>query len=128
MGAGQHLLVIDDIAEQRHIAKTILHRLGYKVTTVDSGEAAMSVLQEQAFDLVVLDMIMDPGMDGLDTYRQIIEIYPGQKAIITSGYTETDRVKEAQRLGAGQYLRKPYTFKDLGLAVHLELGGRRMDG
>jgi PAS domain S-box-containing protein len=128
MGAGQHLLVIDDIAEQRHIAKTILRRLGYKVTTVDSGEAAMSVLQEQAFDLVVLDMIMDPGMDGLDTYRQIIEIYPGQKAIITSGYTETDRVKEAQRLGAGQYLRKPYTFKDLGLAVHLELGGRRMDG
>jgi DNA-binding NarL/FixJ family response regulator len=66
-------------------------------------------------------MIMEPGMDGLDTYRKIVEKYPGQKAIITSGYTETDRVKETQRLGAGQYLRKPFTFKALGLAVHIEL-------
>jgi len=125
MGAGQHLLVIDDIAEQRQIAETILCNLGYKATTVESGEAAISLLHEQNFDLVILDMIMDPGIDGLDTYRQIIELYPDQKAIITSGYTETDRVKEAQLLGAGQYLRKPYTFKDLGLAVHLELLGER---
>jgi len=88
------------------------------------GEAAVTILQKQAVDLVVLDMIMEPGMDGLDTYRQIIEIYPGQKAIITSGYTEADRVKEAQRLGAGQYLRKPYTYKGLGLAVYQELGDR----
>ncbi len=128
IGAGQHLLVIDDIAEQRHIAKTILRSLGYGVTAVDSGEAAIALLQDHAFDLVVLDMIMDPGMDGLDTYRRIIEIYPGQKTIITSGYTETDRVKEAQHLGAGQYLRKPYTLRGLGLAVHQELGGRRKGG
>ena len=125
VGAGQQLLVIDDIPEQRHIADTILTNLGYKVTTVESGEAALLLLREQAFDLVVLDMIMDPGMDGLDTYRKIIEKYPGQKAIITSGYSETDRVKEAQRLGAGQYLRKPYTFKALGLAVQLELRRRQ---
>lgn len=121
IGAGQHLLVIDDIAEQRHIAEIILTNLGYKVTTAESGEAALSLLKNQVVDLVVLDMIMDPGMDGLDTYRKIIEKYPGQKAIITSGYTETDRVKETQRLGAGQYLRKPFTFKGLGLAVHMEL-------
>ncbi|MCP4343534.1 MAG: response regulator [Desulfobulbaceae bacterium] len=121
IGAGQHLLVIDDIPEQRHIAETILINLGYKVTTAESGEAALSLLRNQVVDLVVLDMIMDPGMDGLDTYRKIIEKYPGQKAIITSGYTETNRVKETQRLGAGQYLRKPFTFKGLGLAVHIEL-------
>lgn len=124
MGAGQHILVIDDIAEQRHIAERILSTLGYKVTTAESGEAAISMLQQQVVDLVVLDMIMEPGLDGLDTYRQIIEIYPGQKAIITSGYTETDRVKETQLLGAGQYLRKPYTYKGLGLAVYLELSRR----
>ena len=125
MGAGQQILVIDDIVEQQHIAKTILSSLGYTVTTAESGEAAMQLLQDQAFDLVVLDMIMDPGMDGLDTYRSIIEIHPRQKAVITSGYSTTDRVKEAQRLGAGQYLRKPYTFKGLGLAVYMELGGTR---
>lgn len=120
-GAGQHILVIDDIPEQRNIAETILTSLGYKVTTAESGEAALSLLRNQGFDLVVLDMIMEPGMDGLDTYRKIIEKYPGQKAIITSGYTETDRVKETQRLGAGVYLRKPFTFKGLGLTVHKEL-------
>ncbi|KJS03246.1 MAG: hypothetical protein VR65_03290 [Desulfobulbaceae bacterium BRH_c16a] len=124
-GTGERILVIDDIAEQRQIAEKILIGLGYKVTTAASGEAAIALLRDCPVDVVILDMIMDPGMDGLDTYRRIIKMYPGQKAVITSGYTETDRVKETQRLGAGQYLRKPYTFKGLGLAVHLELRGRR---
>lgn len=124
-GTGERIMVIDDIAEQRQIAEKILIGLGYTVTTAASGEAAITLLRDRPVDVVILDMIMDPGMDGLDTYRRIIEMYPGQKAVITSGYTETDRVKETQRLGAGQYLRKPYTFKGLGLAVHLELRGRR---
>jgi len=66
-------------------------------------------------------MIMAPGMDGLDTYRKILEIHPGQKAIIASGFSETDRVREAQRLGAGQYMKKPYTMEKIGLAVRMEL-------
>jgi PAS domain S-box-containing protein len=125
MGAGEHILVVDDIAEQRQVAKSILNRLGYQVTAVESGEAAIDYLQDHSADLLILDMIMDPGMDGLDTYRRIIEQHPGQKALITSGFAETDRVKEAQRLGVGRYLRKPYTFKGLGLAVHLELRGEQ---
>jgi len=71
--------------------------------------------------LLVLDMIMDPGMDGLDTYKDILKIHPGQKAIIASGFSETDRVKEVQRLGAGAYIKKPYTFEKIGLAVKTEL-------
>ena len=67
-------------------------------------------------------MIMDSGMDGLDTYKEILKLHPGQKAIIASGYSETDRVKEAQRLGAGQYIKKPYTLEKIGLAVKKELG------
>jgi PAS domain S-box-containing protein len=120
-GAGECILVIDDVFEQRQIAEGILSRLGYQVTSVESGEAAIDYLQNHSVDLLILDMIMEPGMDGLDTYQRIMELHPGQKAIITSGYTETDRVREAQRLGAGQYLRKPYTFKGLGVAVRQEL-------
>ena len=65
--------------------------------------------------------IMDPGMDGLDTYRKIIEIHPGQKAIIASGLSETDRVKEVQSLGAGAYIRKPLLLEKIGIAVKGEL-------
>ena len=72
-------------------------------------------------DLMVLDMIMDPGMDGLETYRNILEIHPRQKAIIVSGFSETYRVNAAQALGAGTYVKKPYIIEKLGLAVRNEL-------
>ena len=64
---------------------------------------------------------MDPGMDGLDTYKAILELHPGQKAVIVSGFSETERVKEAGRLGASEYVRKPYVIGRLGLAVRKEL-------
>ena len=64
---------------------------------------------------------MDPGMDGLDTYISILEIRPKQKAIIVSGFSESDRVKEAKVLGAGAYIKKPYIKEKLGLAVKKEL-------
>jgi DNA-binding NtrC family response regulator len=70
---------------------------------------------------MVLDMIMDPGIDGLDTYKKILEIHPNQKAIIASGYSETERVKEAQRLGATSYVKKPYLMDKIGQVVKAEL-------
>ena len=75
-------------------------------------------------DLVLLDMIMDPGMDGLETYQRILEINPGQKAVIVSGYSETDRVSKAQELGAGAYVRKPYVMEKIGAAIRMELDRR----
>jgi len=66
-------------------------------------------------------MIMNPGIDGLETYKRILELHPGQKAVIASGFSETDRVKEARRLGAGTYVRKPYSLEKVGLAVRDEL-------
>jgi len=64
---------------------------------------------------------MEPGMDGLDTYRGMIDIRPGQRAIIASGFSETDRVHQAQLLGAGAFVRKPYMLEKIGLAVRSEL-------
>ena len=60
-------------------------------------------------------------MDGLETYRQVLTIHPGQKAVIASGFSETGRVKEAQRLGAGMYVKKPYTLEKIGQAVREQL-------
>jgi PAS domain S-box-containing protein len=122
-GRGESILVVDDIAEQRELARGMLEYLGYRATVADGGEQALRLLGKEPFDLVLLDMIMDPGPDGLDTYRGIIARRPGQRAMIASGYSETDRVREAQRLGAGAYLKKPYTLEMLAAAVRRELGG-----
>jgi CheY-like chemotaxis protein len=120
-GRQEHLLVVDDMESQRQIAARLLGHLNYRVHTVESGEAALQFLEDNGVDLVVLDMLMGDGMDGLETFRQIIKRHPGQKAVIASGYAETDRVKEAQRLGAGTYIKKPYTIKVLGDAIQAEL-------
>lgn len=123
LGKGESILVVDDVEDQLRLAEAILTKLGYSVTTVPSGERAAEYLQDNSVDLLVLDMVMDPGMDGLDAYRRILEQHPGQKAIIASGFSETDRVEEAQRLGAGAYVRKPYLMETLGMAVRTELDG-----
>ena len=120
-GKGEAIVVVDDVAEQRELAALILGRLGYDVTTLASGEEAIAYMKDHAADLLMLDMIMAPGIDGLETYQQILEIYPGQRAIIVSGFSETDRIKEAQELGAGAYVMKPYRMEKIGLAVRSEL-------
>jgi len=122
MGKGESILVVDDVEEQREIASRILNKLGYSVTSVSSGEEAVDYMKDNSAGLLILDMLMDPGIDGLETYKRILELHPGQKAIIASGFSETDRVKEAQRLGAGKYIKKPYTLEKIGLAIKEELG------
>ena len=99
----------------------MLTKLGYSVTSVSNGEEAVHHMKEETADLLILDMIMDPGIDGLETYRKILKFHPGQKAILVSGFSETRLVREAQRLGAGAYVRKPYTLGQLGLAVKTAL-------
>jgi two-component system cell cycle sensor histidine kinase/response regulator CckA len=125
MGKRETVLVVDDVKEQREIAANILGKLNYDVATAASGEAAVAHVQDHAVDLLVLDMIMEPGIDGLETYRRILTVCPGQRAIIASGFSETDRVREAQRLGVGEYLKKPYTLERIGLAVKEELSKKR---
>jgi signal transduction histidine kinase/ActR/RegA family two-component response regulator len=123
-GRGESILVVDDVQEQREIASRILRELGYSVQALGSGEEAIEYLKAASADLLILDMLMEPGIDGLETYKKITKLHPGQRAIITTGYAETARIKEALRLGAGRYLKKPYLINDIGLAVKAELGNR----
>jgi len=125
MGNGESILVVDDVKEQRELAGAMLKKLVYSVVSASSGEEAVEYLKQHTVDLVVLDMIMDPGMDGLDAYAKILQIHPDQKAIIVSGFAETGRVKEAQSMGAGTYVKKPYVLEKLGLAVRKELDRTR---
>ncbi len=121
LGNGETILIVDDVKGQRDLATAMLKKLHYSVQAVASGEEALEYLKKNKVDLLVLDMIMDPGMDGLDTYKKVIEIHPKQKAIIVSGFSESDRVHNTQALGAGEYVKKPYVIEKLGLAVKKEL-------
>lgn len=121
MAKGERILVVDDVSEQRQIASVMLRRLGYAVELAASGEEAVAMAKQDPPDLVVLDMIMDPGMDGLETYRQMLDINAGQKAIIASGFSESEKVRTALRIGAGAYLKKPYLLDKIGMAVRAEL-------
>ena len=125
-GNGESILVIDDVIEQRDSAVALLTALGYTAIALPNGESAVRYLQKNSVDLVVLDMVMDPGMDGLDTYREIVKLHPTQKAIIATGYCQTERVKEAQKLGTGNLLEKPFTLEKLGKTVRSELVTHRL--
>ena len=117
MNGSETILVVDDMEEQKEMTAELLTSLNYRVTTACNGREAVKYLKNHQVDLVMLDMIMENDFDGLDTYREIIKIHPGQKAIIVSGFSATDRVQEMIKLGAGEYVKKPYTRETLGIAV-----------
>jgi PAS domain S-box-containing protein len=120
-GHGETVLVVDDIKSQREITCNMLDVLGYRSIAISRGEKAVEYLKEHSVDILLLDMIMDPGINGRETYEKIIKIHPNQKAIIVSGFAETDEVKKVQRLGAGQYIKKPLTLQKIGMAIKEEL-------
>jgi two-component system, cell cycle sensor histidine kinase and response regulator CckA len=120
LGSGT-ILVVDDSPEQLHITANMLKKLGYAVHTAGSGEEALSMVIKQSFDLIILDMIMAGGIDGLEAYKRILRISPQQKAFITSGYSKSERVKEMQELGAGIFVQKPFTLERIGMAVKTAL-------
>jgi two-component system cell cycle sensor histidine kinase/response regulator CckA len=120
-GGNESVLVVDDDATQREVTLRLLQKLGYRAETVDCGEVALQRLRSKSFDLLILDMIMPGGFDGADTYKRAKELHPEQRAIIVSGYAESGRVSEAQRIGAGDFVRKPLTLKSLSAAVRREL-------
>jgi PAS domain S-box-containing protein len=123
--AGLHgsgtILVVDDEQIQREIVEKILTTLGYEVTAVSSGEEAISFVEKSTVDLVLLDMLMEPGINGRQTYEQIIAIRPGQKAIVVSGYSESDDIEKLVKLGVLGLLKKPYTMEEIGRTVQKAL-------
>ena len=99
----------------------MLSRLGYKAQAVSSGEEAVAYMMGHSVDLLLLDMIMDPGINGRETYERIINIHPYQKAVIVSGFAATDDIHAAQQLGAGSYIKKPFSLQNIGVAIRDEL-------
>ncbi len=120
-GDGQKILVIDDDPQQRELAQLLLTSLNYRADAVSSGEEAIEYLRSRFVHLLLLDMLMPPGMNGLQTYKQILAIHPGQKAVIASGFSENEDVQAAKALGAAAFIKKPYIMEELGRIVYIAL-------
>jgi len=122
-GNGETILVVDDEDIQRVLASKIIEKLGYKSQTVTSGEEAVEYLSNNSVDLILLDMLMEPGIDGFETYKRVKRIHTDQKCIVVSGFSKTDRVRSTLKLGAGAFLRKPYGMNDLAKVLKQQLEG-----
>ena len=122
-GNGEYILVVDDEDQLRDLASKILESKGYRVDTVSSGELAVEFVKKKQVDLLLLDMLMEPGMNGRKTYEQIRKLFPDQKAVVASGFSESGDVKALLRLGASSFIKKPYTMEQLARAVQIALAG-----
>jgi signal transduction histidine kinase/ActR/RegA family two-component response regulator/HAMP domain-containing protein len=120
-GGTESILIVDDSATQRELAEEVISSLGYKIEAAETGRAAVALVRQKKFDLIVLDMIMEPDFDGLDTYREVLAIRPGQRAIVASGFSATDRVENVLALGASEFVHKPYSVAGLARAIRAAL-------
>jgi DNA-binding response OmpR family regulator len=101
-----HILVVDDEANLRHTVARILQRAGFEVTTAASGKEGLTLLSQQAFDLIYMDIRM-PDMNGLETLQAINTDYPKLPVILFTGQPDLNSAVSALRQGAIDYLQKP---------------------
>lgn len=133
------VLVVDDDPQQREIVSSLFGRLGSQVWSVPSGERAVQFIAECATvgsseqsrqrqnrlpDIVVMDVIMDPGMDGNEACKRILELHPEQKVIMVSGYPPREAERGSRAVGAITYLAKPLTLGKIEYAL-TQLDGER---
>ncbi len=122
-GNGEQILIVEDEGVLRAMAGEMLETLGYSVAAVASGEEAVSYLEQNQAHLVMLDMLLGPGINGRELYERILVLRPGQRAIIVSGFADSREINRTLQMGASQLVKKPYTLKELGVAVKKALHG-----
>jgi DNA-binding NtrC family response regulator len=107
------ILVVDD---ETDFLETIVNRLNKRkldAKGVTSGEAALDVLKEELYDVVLLDIKMPGGMDGIETLREIKRIQPLVEVLLLTGHASVETSIEGMKQGAFDYLLKPMKFEDL---------------
>jgi DNA-binding response OmpR family regulator len=107
-----NILVVDDDLELRENICEILVEAGFAVALAASGEEAIAGLEQQEFDVILLDLIM-PGIGGMATLVQLKQRYPGCKVVMMTAFATVDNAVEAMRKGADDYVTKPFRIDDL---------------
>lgn len=113
-GGTETILLVDDDQNIRELLKEILDRFNYTVLVAQSGEESLEIYKEkkEKIDLVIMDLNM-PGMGGRQCLRELLDLEPSLRVIISSGHCTQTEVDETMRLGASEFLTKPYHHSDL---------------
>jgi DNA-binding NarL/FixJ family response regulator len=122
---GASILIVDDEATMREACHEVLDSEGFILQEASSGEGALDILGRRSFDLLILDLKM-PRVEGLDILRRVQKESPGTATVVITGYPSIDTAVEAMRLGAADFLPKPFTPEVLRLTVRRALNGARM--
>ncbi len=114
VGGTETILVVDDEHVVRHMVTEVLTAHGYKVRSVESGHAALALLDQARgrIDLVLLDMVM-PGLDGERTFRALRAMVPDQRILLTSGFVQQEKTDRLLAAGAAGMVTKPYRSEAL---------------
>lgn len=121
LGKGETILIVDDEKAQREIITSVLNRLGYQTASVACGEQAIEYIKDNSVDLILLDMVMPPGINGYQTLKKIRIINPEQKTVITSGQLNHPDRNKTEELGVSRYLAKPIPLSLLAKSIQEEI-------
>ena len=119
------ILIVDDDEGVRQVLKTALEAAGYEITTADSGERAVAAVRESPVDLIIVDMVL-PRVDGLEVLREIGTLRPEAAAIMITGYASVESAIKAMKMGALDYIVKPFRMEEVELIVARALERSRL--
>ena len=121
-GGTEQILLVDDEPAILRTTKAMLERIGYRVTAVGNGRAALETFNEAEvpFDLLITDMTM-PKMTGFELAEQLMKIRPDLPVILCTGFSENMPREKAMTAGIRRYLEKPVSLRDLAAAVRSAL-------
>lgn len=114
--ATKRILVVDDEASIRDLCARVLERAGFVVAAASSGEEAVSILNEEPFDLVISDIRM-PGLSGLEVLEAAKHLHPGIRVVLITGFGTAQTLERARQSGADRILTKPFNPMELLGAV-----------
>jgi two-component system response regulator PilR (NtrC family) len=119
------ILVVDDESSMRQLLEIALGKEGYQVTPADSGHDAVRLLDKKPFDLIISDIRM-PDMSGVEVLRRVKEVTPETPMIMITAYASTETAVEALRLGAYDYITKPFKIEELKNTIRHALERNRL--
>src|SRR4026209_90105 len=125
MSAAPQLLFIDDEATLRRLMAERLTERGFEVVEADSGERALELLDQFAFDIVITDLRL-PGIDGSRVIEAARERYPGIVAIVITGFGTVKDAVDAIKRGASDFIAKPFQFDELMHVLQKAMEQRRL--